>query len=121
MSVWGVSRAYYTAKKHMSLDGEARMIDDYRKNPAEVISKLLGSKTSDLPDAANLAKPIAAPIALTITEDFKNLRTYKVRRVPHVVLIDKAGRVRLVEEAGQPDGGFQSRLLEHLIRKLAVE
>ena len=64
---------------------------------------------------------ISIPVALTITENFANLRAYKVRRVPHVVLIDKEGRVRLVEEAGQPDGGFQSRLLEHLIRKLAVE
>lgn len=121
VTVWGVSRAYYAAKGHMKMDGEKRMLDDYRKNPAEVIKKLLRIGDDDLPAAGDLTRTIDIPLALTLTGDFDNLRAYHVRRVPHVVVIDKTGKVRLVEEAGQPDGGFQSRMLEKVIKTLAVE
>lgn len=121
ITVWGVSRAYYAAKKHMSLDGEKRMMDDYRKSPVAVLKKLLRIGDDELPKSGDLTKPITLPLALTLTDGFKNLRAYHARRVPHVVVIDKQGKVRLVEEAGQPDGGFQSRVLENVIRRLAVE
>lgn len=121
VTMWGVSRAYYTAKGHMPLEGEKRLMRDYRANPAQVLQKLLRLKPEDLPQVGDLKKSIDLPVALTLTDGFKNLRAYKARRVPHVVVIDTKGRVRLIEEAGQPDGGFQSQMLEKLIRTLAVE
>ena len=123
LTVWGLSKAYKSAKGAKTLDWETKYINRYRENPAAVIREELGLDESEVGDASDqqmwteLGRPIRSTIGLT--QGFENHRAYLVRRVPCVVIIDKDGKIRLIIEAGQPEGGFQTRLIENMLRQLA--
>ncbi len=123
VTVWGLSRAYKLGKNDWTLDDEMRWLGRYRENPAAVIQREIGYTPGDDPEEAEVWKPLEEPISATLglTRDFVNHKAFKVRRVPTIVLIDKKGRVRLIEEGGQAGGGFQEKMLRAFVARLAAE
>jgi tetratricopeptide (TPR) repeat protein len=123
ITVWGVTKAY-KAERHpdWTFETEARWLQRFRSNPAFVLRReLRASPTGQQEDRfwKELETPITIPFAMT--KDFSNHRAFGVRGVPCVVVIDKEGKVRMVEQGGQPVGGFQTRLLSRQIQRFAAE
>lgn len=123
VSVWGLSKAYKLGKNEWKLDDEMRWLARYRENPAAVIQREIGYQQGDDQEEGEVWEPLTKPITATLglCSGFENHKAYKVRRVPTIVVIDKKGQVRLLEEGGQPEGGFQERMLRAVIKKLAAE
>ncbi len=123
VTVWGLSKAYKSSKGVRTLDWETRWLQRYRENPEFVIRQELSLTDTVIQQQKELFDSLKKPItvSLGLTKDFTNHRAYKVRRVPCVIVIDKKGRVRLIEEAGQPEGGFVDRLIRKTVKRLAVE
>ncbi|MEZ6197919.1 MAG: tetratricopeptide repeat protein [Planctomycetota bacterium] len=122
VTFWGVTKAY-KAGRHpdWSLDTEAKWLKRYRADPRFVLQRELRAapKSEEEEFWKDLEKPITIPIALA--EGFENHRAYEVRGVPCVVVIDRAGKIRMIEQGGQPVGGFQTRLISQTVRRLAAE
>lgn len=123
VTVWGLSKAYKLGKNDWKLEDEMRWLARYRENPATVIQRELGYRPGNDDEETEVWKPLAEPITATLglTADFANHKAYKVRRVPTIALVDKKGNLRLIEEGGQPEGGFQEKMLRSFIARLAGE
>ncbi|MEE9392079.1 MAG: tetratricopeptide repeat protein [Planctomycetota bacterium] len=123
VTFWGLTKAYKAGQNKWTIAAEAKWLSQYRANPRRVLQKELRAKVVAGSEEEGLWKSLEKPIRIPIglAKDFDNHKAYEVRGVPCVVVIDKTGKIRLIEQGGQPVGGFQSRLLSQQIRKFAAE
>lgn len=123
VTVWGLTRTYKAGKGDWTVETESRWMGRYRENPRFVLQKELRYTAKGDSEEEKVWKPLETPITVTLglTKDTSNLLAYRVRRVPTIIVIGKAGRVQLIEEGGQATGGFQSQMLRRVIRRLAAK
>ncbi len=123
VTVWGLTKTYKAGRGNWTVDLEAKLLNTYRQNPRFALQKMLRYTPKGDENEAKVWGPLEKAITVTLglTKDTSALMAYRVRRVPTIIVIDKAGKVRLVEEGGQPEGGFQSQMLKRLVRRIAVE
>ena len=123
VTVWGLTKAYKAGKGDWTFERESKWMGRYRENPRFVLQKELRYVPKGDANEEQVWAPLEKPIsvALALTKDIASLKAYRIRRVPTIVVIDKEGKVRLFEEGGQPEGGFQSKMLRRLVRRIAVE
>ncbi len=123
VTVWGLSKTYKAGKGDWTVERESKWLARYRQNPRFVLQKELRYVPKGDANEERVWAPLEKPISvsLALTKDVSCLKAYRVRRVPTIIVIGKAGRVRLFEEGGQPEGGFQSKMIRRLVRRIAVE
>lgn len=128
VTFWGITKTYKfkaDAKEAntWTFDQEAEWLAKYRENPGFVLARELRApkptKEDEKKNWESLAQPITIPIALST--GFDNHKAYDVRGVPYVVVVDKAGKIRFIQEGAGSKDDFPHRALKRVVQRLNAE